>query len=73
LPAGNASCSLQPFIHPRIIHVRHPERHRAQATLLRRADGQWKSNFLINIGYGDSTGNWPRGPRLPFHTMARID
>jgi 3-hydroxypropanoate dehydrogenase len=36
-------------------------------------DGKWKSNLLINIGYGDSTGNWPRGPRLPFHTMARID
>jgi 3-hydroxypropanoate dehydrogenase len=35
--------------------------------------GQWKSNFLINLGYGDATGNWPRGPRLPFHTMARID
>jgi 3-hydroxypropanoate dehydrogenase len=36
-------------------------------------DGKWKSNFLINLGYGDSTGNWPRGPRLPFHTVARID
>jgi 3-hydroxypropanoate dehydrogenase len=36
-------------------------------------EGKWKSNFLINLGYGDSTGNWPRGPRLPFHLMARID
>ena len=36
-------------------------------------DGQWKSNFLINLGYGDPSGNWPRGPRLPFQTMARID
>lgn len=36
-------------------------------------DGKWKSNFLINLGYGDSSGNWPRGPRLPFHAMARID
>ena len=36
-------------------------------------DGKWKSNFLINLGYGDSTGNWPRGPRLPFDVMARID
>jgi len=36
-------------------------------------DGKWKSNFLVNLGYGDSAGNWPRGPRLPFHTMARID
>ena len=36
-------------------------------------DGKWKSNFLINLGYGDASGNWPRGPRLPFHTVARID
>ena len=36
-------------------------------------EGTWKSNFLINLGYGDSSGNWPRGPRLPFHAMARID
>jgi 3-hydroxypropanoate dehydrogenase len=36
-------------------------------------DGKWKSNFLINLGYGDATGNWPRGPRLPFEAMARID
>ena len=35
-------------------------------------EGKWKSNFLINIGYGDSTGNWPRGPRLAFHEMAKI-
>jgi 3-hydroxypropanoate dehydrogenase len=35
-------------------------------------DGKWKSNFLINLGYGDPSGNWPRGPRLPFETMARI-
>ncbi len=35
-------------------------------------DGKWKSNFLINLGYGDSTGNWPRGPRLAFHEMAVI-
>ncbi len=36
-------------------------------------DGRWKSNFLVNIGYGDSTGNWPRGPRLAFDAMARIE
>jgi len=35
-------------------------------------DGKWKSNFLVNLGYGDASGNHPRGPRLPFHTMARI-
>ncbi len=35
-------------------------------------ESKWKSNFLINLGYGDSSGNWPRGPRLAFHEMARI-
>jgi len=36
-------------------------------------DGQWKSNFLVNLGYGDTSGNYPRGPRLPFHAVARIE
>ena len=36
-------------------------------------EGKWKSNFLVNLGYGDASGNRPRGPRLPFHAMARID
>lgn len=35
-------------------------------------DGQWKANFLVNLGYGDPAGNYPRGPRLPFETAARI-
>jgi len=35
-------------------------------------DGKWKSNFLVNLGYGDPSGNWPRGPRLPFETLARV-
>lgn len=35
-------------------------------------DGRWKSNFLINLGYGDPAGNYPRGPRLPFEAAARI-
>lgn len=26
----------------------------------------WKANFLINIGYGDASGNFARLPRLPF-------
>jgi 3-hydroxypropanoate dehydrogenase len=34
--------------------------------------GEWKSNFLVNLGYGDPSGNYPRGPRLPFDTVARI-
>jgi 3-hydroxypropanoate dehydrogenase len=29
-------------------------------------EGQLKSNFLCNLGYGDSSTLWPRNPRLPF-------
>lgn len=36
-------------------------------------DGRWKSNFLINLGYGDPAGNHPRGPRLAFEQMARVE
>jgi 3-hydroxypropanoate dehydrogenase len=35
-------------------------------------DGKWKSNFLLNLGYGDPSGNYPRAPRLEFDEMARI-
>ncbi len=35
-------------------------------------DGRYKTNLLINLGYGDAAGNLPRGPRLPFETAARI-
>lgn len=31
-----------------------------------------KSNFLINLGYGDAAGLYPRGPRLTFEEAARI-
>jgi 3-hydroxypropanoate dehydrogenase len=31
-----------------------------------------KSNFLINIGYGDPTKLFPRSPRLSFEEIARI-
>lgn len=31
-----------------------------------------KSNFLINIGYGDAAKLYPRGPRLAFDEMASI-
>jgi 3-hydroxypropanoate dehydrogenase len=37
------------------------------------ADGKWKSNFLINIGYGDATKLWPRNPRLDFEEACRIE
>lgn len=33
---------------------------------------QIKSNFLINIGYGDASGLFPRSPRLAFDEAAQI-
>ncbi len=30
------------------------------------ADRGWKSNFLVNLGHGDASGLFPRGPRLSF-------
>lgn len=36
-------------------------------------DGRWKSNFIMNLGYGDASGNYPRGPRLSFEQVARIE
>lgn len=35
-------------------------------------DGRFKANFLVNLGYGDPSGNRPRGPRLAFDEVARI-
>lgn len=35
-------------------------------------DGRWRSNFLINLGHGDSASLRPRGPRLPFATCATL-
>jgi nitroreductase len=35
-------------------------------------DGRYKTNLLINLGYGDASGNHPRGPRLPFEVVAHI-
>ena len=35
-------------------------------------DGQWKSNFLVNIGYGTGKGLPPRNPRLTFEETCRI-
>lgn len=28
-------------------------------------EGRYKANFLINLGYGEASGLFPRGPRLP--------
>lgn len=35
-------------------------------------DGQWKTNFLCNLGYGDPAGLFPRGPRLDFEEACRV-
>jgi len=32
----------------------------------------YKSNFLINLGYGDATALFPRGPRLDFDEACKI-
>lgn len=36
------------------------------------ADGRFRANFLLNLGYGDASGNHPRGPRLAFDDAAQI-
>jgi 3-hydroxypropanoate dehydrogenase len=35
-------------------------------------DGKVKSNFLVNLGYGDPSKVRPRGPRLAFEEACRI-
>ena len=35
-------------------------------------DGKVKSNFLLNIGYGDPAKLYPRGPRFDFDEIAQI-
>ncbi|WP_135468354.1 malonic semialdehyde reductase [Crenalkalicoccus roseus] len=37
------------------------------------ADTGWKSNFLVNLGYGDPSGLFPRSPRLPFDEACRLE
>jgi 3-hydroxypropanoate dehydrogenase len=34
--------------------------------------GRIKSNFLCNLGYGNPTGLYPRGPRLTFEEACRL-
>ena len=36
------------------------------------ADTGWKSNFLVNLGYGDPAGLFPRSPRLEFDEACRV-
>ena len=35
-------------------------------------DGRWKSNFLLNLGYGDPSKLHPRNPRLGFDEACKI-
>jgi 3-hydroxypropanoate dehydrogenase len=35
-------------------------------------DGRFKSNFLVNLGYGDQSKLFPRNPRLSFEEQCRI-
>ena len=37
------------------------------------AGTNWKSNFLVNLGYGDAEGLFPRNPRLDFEEAARFE
>ncbi len=46
---------------------------RAKADAAFFPDGRIKSNFLCNLGYGDSGKLHPRGPRLDFAEACRID
>ena len=36
-------------------------------------DGRWRSNFLINLGYGDREGLRPRAPRFAFDQACQIE
>ncbi len=36
------------------------------------ADTNIKSNFLVNLGYGDDAGLFPRSPRFSFHDVCEI-
>lgn len=35
-------------------------------------DGRWRSNFLLNLGHGDTAALRPRGPRLSFADCATL-
>jgi 3-hydroxypropanoate dehydrogenase len=36
-------------------------------------EGRYKSNFLLNLGFGDGAGLHPRNPRLEFDEACRIE
>ena len=35
-------------------------------------DGQYKANFLLNIGIADPAGVYPRNPRLNFEEAVKV-
>jgi 3-hydroxypropanoate dehydrogenase len=35
-------------------------------------NGRWKTNFLINLGYGDDSKLFDRNPRLSFEQACRV-
>ena len=35
-------------------------------------DGRYRANFIVNLGIADTTGQYPRGPRLAFDAVAQI-
>lgn len=35
-------------------------------------DGKWKANFLCNLGYGDKSKLYPRGPRFSFEEACQL-
>ena len=35
-------------------------------------EGRYKSNFMVNLGYGDNSGHYPRGPRRRLDEATRI-
>ncbi len=37
------------------------------------ANSSWRSHFLVNLGYGDPAGLFPRNPRLDFDEACRIE
>ncbi len=36
------------------------------------AESGWRSNFLVNLGHGDETGLFARGPRLSFGEACQV-
>jgi 3-hydroxypropanoate dehydrogenase len=36
-------------------------------------DGRWRSNFLVNLGYGDPSALRTRAPRLEFDEACRVE